>query len=152
MNTPTEILDTLKSCDTLEDLLAKDNKHTREVGFILESDSTTRQLKTGEHNEIGFYGVESDENPVCIVHTHPTIDNGPTLSEKDLSVNKWGETVCGIIALSQDMLETRWEGICAYFNPDGSVDKEEFVIVCDGTTDGPAADRWIANPEIKQNR
>lgn len=155
MQNTTEMLDTLSSCSRLEDLLAEDNKHTKEVGFILESDGTVRQFKTGKSNQIGFFGVQSDENPVCVVHTHPTIDDGPTLSEADLEVCEWGETVCGVVALSQDMFTTTWDGVCAHINAsDGVVDKEQqrFTVVCDGTTNGPASERWIANPEINRSK
>lgn len=153
MNSASEVIDLLQSSGSLERLLRKDNESMKEVGLILTASGEVRQFKTGEHSEVGFYSAGTGQEPVAVVHTHPRIDNGPTVSETDLEARTWNRGVQSMVVLSREMFDTRWDGVCLYFGPstDESDDYEklEFEVVCDGTTEGPSENRWIENTQIR---
>lgn len=152
MNSASEVVRLLESSDSLERLLEEDNKTTKEVGMILTASGNIRQFKTGKESEIGFYGVGSGREPVAVVHTHPTIDSGPTLSKSDIETRTWDEGVQSMVVLTRKMFDTEWDGVCLYFGSTTDTthgyEKLEFEVVCDGTTEGPSEDRWIDNLKV----
>jgi proteasome lid subunit RPN8/RPN11 len=155
MNSAREVIDILGNCGSFERLLSEDNRTTNEVGFVLTASGEVRQFKTAKSSEIGFYGAGTGSEPVALVHTHPTIDSGPTVSSTDLESRTWNKGVQSMVILTREMFETRWDGVCLYFgsSTDSDADYEEvrFEVVCEGTTEGSSEERWIDNPRIRKD-
>lgn len=153
MNSAQDILQILENCGRFLEFLEADNESGREVGCILTASGEVRQLKEGDMQEIGFYGAGTGHEPVAVVHTHPTIDSGPTLSESDFEIRTQNRGIQGMVVLSREMFETTWDGVCLYLGPSTDIDAEyeeiRFRVVCDGTTAGPAEEKHVKNPRIE---
>lgn len=153
MQNARDVLRVLESSQSFVELLDKDNRTTNEVGCVLTEGGKTRQFKEGDSEKIGFYFPGSGRESTVIVHTHPRIDDGPTPSEKDLSVKDDGN-VEGMVVLSRKMFDVEWDGVCMYFGSDNDsedIQKLRFTVTCDGTTEGSSEDRWVENPHVQVN-
>lgn len=154
MNSAAQVVDVLKNCSKLTELLEMDLKTDSEVGIAIGEYGTIYNIKEGNGNQITFALPPSDR-PVdeqrVIVHTHPSIDgvitDGLSVSTSDEAVGDH-PAVGGMIILSQDMFDVNWDGKALYFPEEGSPEQVTFRIEADGTTNGPKRDRWVENPRF----
>jgi len=153
MDTAQDIILLLENSNTLPRLLEADLKSRTEVGCILREGGEPAEIRTGTFDTMTFAlppsSREVDDRRI-IVHTHPSIDSGPTPSQSDLEIGEH-PAVCGMVAISQEMFDVTWDGVAVYFDEQGNASEPvSFQITCNGTTDGPAEERWIENPRISR--
>lgn len=147
MNSAQDIVNALRTCGRLTEFLELDLKTTTEVGFSLGEHGTVYEFRTGRWDNITFaYSPDAEERRV-IIHTHPTIDSQASFSQSDQAIGTQ-DAVCGMVVLSRDMFDVNWSGRAMYFGDDGDTDTTTFRIECDGSTDGPADERWVENPRF----
>lgn len=148
MNSAGDVVDALRTCGRVTEFLERDLKSRSEVGFSIGEHGTVYEFREGSWDELTFwFPPEMDERRV-VVHTHPSIDSGPTLSASDQAIGET-EGICGLIVLSQEMFEVEWVGKAMHFGDSGETATTSFRVVCDGSTDGPARDRWVENPRFE---
>jgi hypothetical protein len=148
MENSEDVISALQDCNKLEEFLERDLKSRNEIGFQIGEDGTAYHMKEGKWDEVTLPLPSGGESRI-IVHSHPSIDSTSgslTLSDSDMDVGD-NQLVTGLITLSQHMFSVEWKGVAIYFSDDG-YESTEFTISCDGTTNGPARERWIADPTI----
>lgn len=148
MDSAHDAVELLKNCSHLVEFLEKDLKSRNEVGFCIGEEGTVFQFREGSDSNITFTLSPYHDERRVVIHTHPSIDFNVTPSDSDLALGERDE-VCGMIILAQEMFEVEWNGKAFAFGEDGSTDMVSFRIVCDGSTDGPAEERWVENPRFR---
>lgn len=139
-----KIADLLKDSNDLMDLLELDLKNTGEVGGILNNKGQINNIKLGDSSSVS---LKISENETSIgIHTHPPL-SGVEISERDIKSTNYPNIDGGII-LCQEMFDTEWNGVSFVCEGGEIVDRFHFSIVCQGSTDGPAEERHISNPEF----
>ena len=146
MDSKTVIENFYGSDDVLE-FLSKDLKGTDEVGCVMDSNGNLHSIVTGTATGVSIDIPETNTDQFTGIHTHPSV-SGTDISDKDIRSTNYPNINFSII-LSQRMFETAWDGICFKCSNMEITECTRFVLECDGTTDGPAEDRYITNPKLR---
>jgi hypothetical protein len=148
MDSAWEIVNLLENCSLLEEFLLQDMQTTGEIGFVLGTCGRIHEpIKHGAHQTVTLnVHIPFEDEHAVPVHTHPASQK-PKPSALDIERSATDERVAGFIVVSQEMFTTSWDGYAVLCGRNGETrDKVDFRIECEGSSDGPAEERYLSNP------
>lgn len=142
---PQKAIQRLRKSANFVDFLEKDLKNTDEVGGIITEKGELKNIKVGSISGVSIN--LQDEESIIGIHTHPS-SSKVEISDQDLKSTNYPNVEASII-LCRDMFDTRWDGVCFTCKNMEIKDKLHFTVQCEGTTDGPARQRYVEDPVLK---
>lgn len=140
------VVENFCNSDDVLTFLGKDLRGTDEVGCVMDPNGNLHNIVTGTSSGVSIDIPENDSEKFTGIHTHPSV-SGTDISDKDVKSTNYPNINFSII-LSQRMFETVWDGVCFKSENMEVTEKTEFVVECDGTTNGPPEDRYISDPKL----
>lgn len=141
---PQKAIQRLKRSENLLTFLEKDLKNTDEVGGFISMNEKIEDIKIGSISGVSL--ELRDKESIIGIHTHPS-SSKVEISDQDLRSTNYPNVEASII-LCRDMFDTRWTGVCFTCEDMEIKSKLHFTVRCEGTTDGPARQRYVENPEF----
>lgn len=142
--TLSDVVERFFNSEDLMEFLQIDLRNVGEVAGAMDSKGHIRNINHGDASSVSL--DLPNTGSVVGIHTHPST-GGVDISEQDIrSTNP--PNIDASIILCQELFDTKWTGICFRCENMDIVESKKFKILCDGTTDGPAEERHISNPEL----